>query len=94
MCLTPPNTMFKVQKNIKECEHEVQTNIFHEAFGLINEHAFHHPKGPHSIHSHDDATHDDFADRNFTLTEQEILKFFEENDHSSGTGNQSNIYSS
>lgn len=74
----------------------MKNSIFHEAFSLIKEHAFHHPHESHSLNVHDllHAGHNDhdhghehhFADRNFTLTEQEILRFFEENDHASGTG--------
>lgn len=72
--------MYKVEKHILECQNEVKSNIFHEAFSLIHHTAFHHP--------HDHATnieykdeHDDFAHRNFSLTEQDILKFFENHDH-------------
>lgn len=72
--------MLKVQKHIIECQHEVKTNIFNEAFSLINDHAFHHPDDHTSIHL---PGHDDFAHRNFTLTEQEILKFFESHEHPS-----------
>lgn len=72
--------MLKVQKHITECQHEVKTNIFNEAFSLINDHAFHHPHDHHAtIGVHD---HDEYAHPNFTLTEQEILKFFENHDHS------------
>lgn len=73
--------MLKVQKHILECQNEVKTNIFNEAFSLINDHAFHHPDDHATIdiHGHDD----DFAHRNFTLTEQEILKFFEHHDRPS-----------
>lgn len=82
VCLTPPNTIFKVQKHIKECQHEVKTNVFNEAFSLIHE------KLPHNIHDdahwhelHDDPATGDFAHHNFTLTEHEILKFFEDHVH-------------
>lgn len=70
--------MYKVQKHIMECQNEVKSNIFHEAFSLIHDTAFHHP--------HDDA-HIEYKDehdehRNFTLTEEEILHFFNEHhDH-------------
>ncbi|XP_055319670.1 uncharacterized protein LOC129577146 [Sitodiplosis mosellana] len=80
VCLTPPNTLLKVQKHIIECQHEVKSNIFNEAFSLINDHAFHHPDDHTSIHL---SGHDDFAHRNFTLTEQEILTFFENHGHPS-----------
>lgn len=70
--------MLKVQKHIIECQNEVKTNIFNEAFSLINDHAFHHPDDHGAIHL---PGHDDFAHRNFTLTEQEILKFFESHEH-------------
>lgn len=72
--------MLKVQKHILECQNEVKTNIFNEAFSLINDHAFHHPDDHATIDIHG---HDDFAHRNFTLTEQEILKFFEHHDRPS-----------
>lgn len=78
--------MLKVQKHIKECQIEVKTNIFNEAFSLIHEHAFKHPHDPHDLHSLElhDGVHDDSLHRNLTLTEHEILKFFEENDHFGG----------
>lgn len=94
-CHSAPLTLFKVLKHIHECQHEVKSSIFHEALTLIKEHAFHHPHDSHSLNVHDllhahdtkHEHHEHFADRNFTLTEQEILRFFEENDHLSGTGN-------
>lgn len=73
--------MYKVQKHIAECQNEVKSNIFHEAFSLIHHTAFHHPHDHHATIEYKDE-HDDFAHRNFTLTEQEILKFFENHDHS------------
>lgn len=79
MCLTPPNTMYKVQKHIMECQNEVKSNIFHEAFSLIHDTAFHHPHDHATIEYKDE---NDFPHRNFTLTEQEILKFFQNHDHS------------
>lgn len=69
--------MYKVQKHIMECQNEVKSNIFHEAFSLIHHTAFHHPHDHATVEYKDE--HDDFAHRNFTLTEQEILKFFEHN---------------
>lgn len=94
-CHSAPLTLFKVLKHIHECQHEVKSSIFHEAITLIKEHAFHHPHESHSLNVHDllhahadkkDDQHDQFDNHNFTLTEQEILRFFEENDHLSGTG--------
>lgn len=82
VCLTPPNTMLKVQKHINECKHEVKTNIFNEAFSLIHEHSFKHPHELHNLHTID--PHDDVHGldlHNLTLTEQELLKFFEDHDH-------------
>lgn len=82
VCLTPPNTMLKVQKHINECKDEVKTNIFNEAFSLIHEHSFKHPHELHDLHTID--LHDDVHGldlHNLTLTEQEILKFFEDHDH-------------
>lgn len=79
MCLTPPNTLLKVQKHIIECQHEVKTNIFNQAFSLISEHVYHHPNDHVSINVHD---HDDYLHPNFTLTEKEVLQFFEKHDHS------------
>lgn len=78
--------MYKVQKHIKECQNEVKSNIFNEAFALIHDHAYKHPHDPHDIHLLDDLhhEHDEFDHRNFTLTEKEILKFFEEHDHVGG----------
>lgn len=70
--------MFKVQKHIIECQNEVKSNIFNEAFSLINHHAFHHPDDHTTIGDH---VHDEFKHPNFTLTEQEILKFFQNHDH-------------
>lgn len=71
--------MWKVEKHIAECQNEVKSNIFHEAFSLIHDTAFHHPHEHATIKYKDE--HDDFAHHNFTLTEQEILKFFENNGH-------------
>lgn len=71
--------MYKVQKHIMECQNEVKSNIFHEAFSLIHHTAFHHPHDHSNVEYKDE--HDDFAHRNFTLTEQEILKFFEHHGH-------------
>lgn len=61
--------MHKVSAHIMECQNEVKTNIFNEAFSLIHDHSFHHPTDDHhsSIEIH---AHDDHAHRNFTLTEQ------------------------
>lgn len=83
--------MLKVQKHIIECQNEVKTNIFNEAFSLINGHAFHHPDD-HASSIHLPVTgHDDFAHRNFTLTEQEILKFFESHEHPSHGAGQLSV---
>lgn len=71
--------MYKVQKHISECQNEVKSNIFHEAFSLIHHTAFHHPHDHSTIEYKDE--HDEFAHHNFSLTEQEILKFFESHDH-------------
>lgn len=74
--------MLKVQKHINECKHEVKTNIFNEAFSLIHDHSFKHPHELHDLHTID--LHDDvhgLDPHNLTLTEQEILKFFEDHDH-------------
>lgn len=59
--------MFKVQTHIMECQHEVKSNIFNQAFSLIQGHAYHHPDDHTTIDVH---AHDEFAHRNFTLTEQ------------------------
>lgn len=74
--------MFKVQKHIKECQHEVKTNIFNEAFSLITEYSFKLPhEHIHNVHElHDSFPPGDVHTRNLTLTEHEILKFFEEHD--------------
>ncbi|XP_031640646.1 histidine-rich glycoprotein [Contarinia nasturtii] len=85
VCLTPPTTLQKVQKHIIECQHEVKTNIFNEAFSLINDHAFHHPDDHATIDVHG---HDEFAHRNFTLTEQEILHFFENHEYPKGVAGE------
>lgn len=77
--------MLKVQKHIIECQNEVKTNIFNEAFSLINDHAFHHPDDHATIDVHG---HDEFAHRNFTLTEQEILNFFENHEYSKGVAGE------
>lgn len=75
--------MLKVQKHILECQNEVKSNIFHEAFSLIHDTAFHHPDDHSHIEYHG-GEHDEFANRNFTLTEKEILRFFESHDHPKG----------
>lgn len=69
--------MIKVQKHITECQNEVKSNIFHEAFSLIHDTAYHHPDDHATIEYHKDDVHDEYKHPNFTLTEQEILKFFE-----------------
>lgn len=82
VCLTPPTTLYKVEKHITECQNEVKSNIFHEAFSLIHDTAFHHPHEHATIEYKDHKDeHDDFAHHNFTLTEKDILKFFENHDH-------------
>lgn len=79
--------MYKVQKHITECQNEVKSNIFHEAFSLIHDTAFHHPHDHSTIEYKDEH---DWARHNFTLTEQEILKFFENHDHHlKGSGDHS-----
>lgn len=80
VCSTPPNTMFKVKKHITECQNEVKTNIFNEAFTLIHDHAFLHPDDTASV---DIGNKDEFAHPNFTLTELEILKFFQSHSYES-----------
>lgn len=75
--------MLKVQKHILECQNEVKSNIFHEAFSLIHDTAYHHPDDHTHIDYHG-GEHDEFANRNFTLTEKEILRFFESHDHPTG----------
>lgn len=72
--------MSKVQKHIIECQNEVKSNIFNEAFSLIQETAFHHPDDHTTF---DVGPHDEYEHRNFSLTEQEILHFFENNKHPS-----------
>lgn len=59
--------MHKVSAHIMECQNEVKTNIFNEAFSLIHDHSFHHPNDHSSAEIH---VHDDHAHPNFTLTEQ------------------------
>lgn len=77
--------MFKVQKHILECQNEVKSNIFHEAFSLIHDTAYHHPDDHAHIEYKDPDHHDEYSNHNFTLTEQEILRFFENHDHPSAT---------
>lgn len=71
--------MFKVQKHITECQNEVKSHLFHEAFSLIHDTAFHHP-ADHTHFGYKDE-HDEFGNHKFSLTEQEILKFFESHEH-------------
>lgn len=69
MCLTPPNTLKKIQTHIDECQNEVKTIILNEAFRLLHNDGYPSELG---------LPHYDWPEQNFTETDKDLLKLLDQ----------------